>query len=32
MENAELKKDVKEWLTKKIYDRFNKSSKRDDSV
>lgn len=25
MENAEFKDDVKEWLTKKIFDRFNKS-------
>jgi type I restriction enzyme, R subunit len=28
MENAEFKNDVKEWLTKKIYDRFNKSDQQ----
>ncbi|OLE54404.1 MAG: restriction endonuclease subunit R [Acidobacteria bacterium 13_1_20CM_3_53_8] len=32
MENAEFKNDVKEWLTKKIYDRFNKSEQSDGSV
>lgn len=32
MENTEFKNDVKEWLTKKIYERFNKSDQSDDSV
>jgi type I restriction enzyme R subunit len=32
MENSEFKNDIKEWLTKKIYDRFNKSDQRDDSI
>ena len=25
MENSEFKQDIKEWLTKKIYQRFNES-------
>ncbi|HVF27425.1 MAG TPA: type I restriction endonuclease [Pyrinomonadaceae bacterium] len=32
MENTEFKNDVKEWLTKKIYERFNKFDPRDDSI